>query len=270
VRNLLSSASGLNLPEINYDPYGTPNLAFGGLANFGYAGMFYHENSGLYLTHYRVYDPRIFRWLSRDPIGENGGTNFRLGARDYDTVEISGEGANLFSYVSDNPITRVDPVGLKIYPADYVGPLQPGDCYSQVPTAPPGVDINQNIKEAALHPQDPFWFRDQVKNHGPWDFKQQGRQFQNFGNFNYGATGAALGLTDITLLREAGRAQQEAGTSSTSWGDPGSRWSPSGGTPPYGDDPVDQEWIRRGIQYYNRYRSDPTPTGSWCKCSTTP
>lgn len=26
-------------------------------------------------------------------------------------------------------------------------------------------------------------------NKGPWDYKQQGKQYQEFGNFNYGATG---------------------------------------------------------------------------------
>jgi RHS repeat-associated protein len=93
VRNLLSSASGGNLSAINYDPYGDPNPAFGGLADFGYAGMFYHGNSGLYLTHYRAYDPRTSRWLSRDPIGEFGGTN-------------------LYTYIEDNPILGDDSTGL--------------------------------------------------------------------------------------------------------------------------------------------------------------
>jgi hypothetical protein len=32
--------------------------------------MFYHADSGLYLTQYRAYDPRTARWLSRDPLGE--------------------------------------------------------------------------------------------------------------------------------------------------------------------------------------------------------
>jgi RHS repeat-associated protein len=94
VRNLLSSASGGNLTEINYDPYGNPSRAFGGLANFGYAGMFYHENSGLYLTHYRAYDPRISRWLSRDPVGPS-------------------DGITAYSYVMGNPVTRADPSGLQ-------------------------------------------------------------------------------------------------------------------------------------------------------------
>jgi len=55
--------------------------------------MFYHTDSGLYLTHYRVYDPVTARWLSRDPLGE-------------------GEGVNLSAYVGNNPINLMDPLGL--------------------------------------------------------------------------------------------------------------------------------------------------------------
>lgn len=48
------------------------------------------------------YDPTIGRWLSRDPIGEDGGLN-------------------LYTYVGNNPIYWTDPLGLS--PAD-VGRLQ--------------------------------------------------------------------------------------------------------------------------------------------------
>ena len=63
----------------------------------GYAGMFYHARSGLYLTHYRAYDPRLGRWLSRDPIWESGGIN-------------------LYGYVGGDPVGWVDPLGL--YPGE--------------------------------------------------------------------------------------------------------------------------------------------------------
>jgi len=56
------------------------------------AGMFLHQASGLDLTLYRAYDPYSGRWLSRDPIGENGGIN-------------------LYGYVDGNPIDEKDPTG---------------------------------------------------------------------------------------------------------------------------------------------------------------
>ena len=62
-------------------------------STLGYAGMFYHARSGLYLTHYRAYDPRLGRWLSRDPIWEAGGVN-------------------LYGYVGGDPIEYSDPIGL--------------------------------------------------------------------------------------------------------------------------------------------------------------
>ncbi|WP_404935990.1 RHS repeat-associated core domain-containing protein, partial [Providencia stuartii] len=41
----------------------------------GYAGLYWHGPSGLYLGAYRTYDPKARRWLSRDPIEEAGGLN---------------------------------------------------------------------------------------------------------------------------------------------------------------------------------------------------
>jgi hypothetical protein len=43
-----------------------------------------------------------------------------------------------------------------------------------------------------------------VKTTGPWDYKEPENEFKDFGNFNYGATGAAMGYSEDTLLRMAG------------------------------------------------------------------
>ena len=67
----------------------------------------------------------------------------------------------------------------------------------------------------------------------------------------YGAVGRAFGFSENTLLREAGRAQQAAGTSKPEWGDPGFRFNPFGGSGSYGDDPEDQMMIREGVRYYD-------------------
>ena len=88
-----------------------------------------------------------------------------------------------------------------------------------------------------------------VRSGRSWNYKKLGNQYEDFGNFNYGATGAAIGFSETTLLIEAGRGQIAAGTSRPGWGTPGGRiWGKA--VPPYGDDPADQAMIKRGIQYY--------------------
>jgi RHS repeat-associated protein len=77
------------------DPYGRTTLVSGtNLSDFQYAGYYTHQPSGLNLTLYRAYDPTVGRWLSRDPIGEDGGIN-------------------LYGYVSNDPIYWTDPLGLQ-------------------------------------------------------------------------------------------------------------------------------------------------------------
>jgi RHS repeat-associated protein len=215
-----------NAPAYSYDPYGNALQATAPVTDFGYAGMFYNADSGLYLTQYRAYDPLAGRWLSRDPIGE-----------------ASDPAGNLYAYVQGNPVSYVDPFGLDVYPADFYGPLLPGDCYSPIPMHPPGADVDANMQEAANMFPDPWAFRNAVKNKGKWDYKQQGSQYQNFGNFNYGAAGNAWGFPGTYLLKKAGEAQIVAGTSRP-------EWQPLNGiVAPYGDDPNDQKWIQRGINY---------------------
>ncbi|WP_263079120.1 polymorphic toxin type 44 domain-containing protein [Endozoicomonas sp. Mp262] len=115
------------------------------------------------------------------------------------------------------------------------------------PKSPKNVSIEANMKEASERAglfaglMDYYWFMEQVKNKGPWDYKQQGREYQNFGNYNYGAAGYAAGIPESVLLRAAGWAQKQAGTSDESWG---SYWFKE----PYGDDPEDQRWIKEGIE----------------------
>lgn len=119
----------------------------------------------------------------------------------------------------------------------YSCPLVP----EPLPIAPPKVNVNKNMQEARKC-WDPVWFYNQVRNKGPWDYKQQGSQYENLGNFNFGATGCAFGFTAKILLRGAGWAQQKSGTSKPGF----NNWW---GSSPYGDDPNDQEMIRRGIEY---------------------
>ncbi len=99
---------------------------------------------------------------------------------------------------------------------------------------------------------NPFWFRRQVQNGGPWDYKQQDPAlFEHLGNFNYGLTGAAWGFPDRVLLRQAGDAQVDAGTSNPAFGRPGVTPLGIGATGSFGDDPRDQADIRAGINAHD-------------------
>ncbi len=79
---------------ISYDPFGNAiTLAGTFVPDFGFAAMYQHPRSGLSLTKHRAYSPSLGRWLSRDPLGMDSGSN-------------------LYTYVSNNPITGTDPFGL--------------------------------------------------------------------------------------------------------------------------------------------------------------
>ncbi len=128
--------------------------------------------------------------------------------------------------------------------------------------APAGVDVIANVHKAAnMRANNPggvsaggamlLAFKDMVANGRPWDFKKDYRNsagwkrdvVADFGNWHYGLVGAAMGLTLPELLRFAGYAQWRAGTSNHDWSSPV-------GASPYGDDPIDQIWIKRGFDAY--------------------
>jgi RHS repeat-associated protein len=100
VRDVLAvGATSTTAQAYDFDPYGNPTQVpvAGRMPDFRYAGMFYHTDSGLYLTNRRAYDSRTAHWLSRDPIGETGGIN-------------------LYAYANNNPVSLIDPKGLKDEP----------------------------------------------------------------------------------------------------------------------------------------------------------
>jgi RHS repeat-associated protein len=80
-----------------FDPWGRRTLTAGtDVTSVGYVGYRWHPSGTLALTLYRGYDAESGRWVSQDPIGMQGGSNF-------------------FAYAENNPVRFNDPLGLAIW-----------------------------------------------------------------------------------------------------------------------------------------------------------
>ena len=79
------------------------------VSDLGYTAHYYDRGAAINLTWFRVYDSALGRWLSRDPLGLMGG-------------------ANLYGYVTNTPISLVDPTGLQAEKC-VLNPCPVGDDY---------------------------------------------------------------------------------------------------------------------------------------------
>jgi RHS repeat-associated protein len=93
----VTDGSGSVRGRYSYDPFGRRSLVTGDVqADFGFAGMFWSSEVALAFTHFRAYEPELGRWLSRDPLKD----------------AEAKQGPNLYAYVGNEPIGRIDPAGL--------------------------------------------------------------------------------------------------------------------------------------------------------------
>lgn len=149
------------------------------------------------------------------------------------------------------------------------------------PISPPGVDIVANIKIARAQRlalelsslKDDLlstisktvalllWFQNMVQTNGPWDFKNQNKTalkdgknvYEDFGNFHYGAVGAAIGIGRDFLIRQAGYNQQQSpdpNNRAVGSGEMGILHNGFGGVTPYGDALDDMANIVDGFEFY--------------------
>lgn len=107
---------GTVVAEYVYDAFGNTISKRGSMADsfsLMYSTKYYDRELGLYYYGKRYYCPKIGRWMSRDPIGEEGG-------------------ANLYQFCGNSPVNCFDPLGMKIMVLkNLVGRVPPGgwgDC----------------------------------------------------------------------------------------------------------------------------------------------
>ncbi|MGC4089428.1 MAG: RHS repeat-associated core domain-containing protein [Polyangiaceae bacterium] len=84
---------GLFLGALDYTPYGYTTRHTGVSPDYAFAGLFNDSPMGVLFSATRAYDAWDGRWLSRDPIAEEGGIN-------------------LYEYANGNPVMFTDPSGL--------------------------------------------------------------------------------------------------------------------------------------------------------------
>ena len=97
--------SGNVLSTDAYDAFGTRTSTVSPQPDpWGYgaqAGYYTDVETGLILCTHRFYDPSTGRWLTRDPIGYEGGIN-------------------LYGYTGNNPVNESDPSGFAIFPPTFM------------------------------------------------------------------------------------------------------------------------------------------------------
>ena len=73
--------------------------------NFRFPGQYYDTESGLHYNYFRTYDPELGRYLTSDPIGLVGGMN-------------------TYTYVENDPVNYIDPLGLLKVSGGFGGSIQ--------------------------------------------------------------------------------------------------------------------------------------------------
>jgi len=88
------NASGTAVAKQEYDPFGNQIIHEGVEMPVGFSTKYKDKETGLLYYGYRYFDPKAGRWLSKDPIGENGGLN-------------------LYCFIGNEGISGIDILGLE-------------------------------------------------------------------------------------------------------------------------------------------------------------
>jgi len=93
----LTDSNGNVVKTYDYRGFGEIHAQTGTVVQpFAFTSRDYDSESGLYFYRGRYYDPKVGRFINRDPIGFAGGD------------------VNLFRYVQNNSVNFIDPEGLSL------------------------------------------------------------------------------------------------------------------------------------------------------------
>lgn len=274
----MTDAAGNVIERNEYEPYGYDLT--GAKDGPGYTGHVSDAVTGVTYMQQRYYDPQLGQFLSVDPVVVNpqtarGFNRYRYAASNpYKFTDPDGrkeydcrKGGSCSSEIK---VADLKPGDIVHTPGAMVTVSRSGDIrvgFKEgttngrsaarsgpilVPKGPAYADVGRNM--AAAENMSTYDFYKAVKNKGPWDYKQDKRSdYEAFGNFNYGATGRAVGFAEAALLQAAGAANWRARPDGNPaiFGGPGLPGVPGAGS--FGDDPVDQYWIQQGIRYHDAH-----------------
>ncbi|MCU7850503.1 MAG: hypothetical protein KZQ89_21520, partial [Candidatus Thiodiazotropha sp. (ex Lucinoma kastoroae)] len=93
-RLIVNTLTGEVAQRVDYDSWGNVILDTNpGFQPFGFAGGIYDHHTQLMRFGARDYDPKIARWMAKDPIG------------------FDGDGVNIFTYAGSDPVNFIDLLG---------------------------------------------------------------------------------------------------------------------------------------------------------------
>jgi RHS repeat-associated protein len=102
----LVNTNGFVVARYSYDPYGNLLGMSGPLAEanlYRFSSKEHHQNSGLVYYLYRFYEPGLQRWINRDPIGEAGGLNLHVFAKNAPSITVDIWGLRLIIVPGGRP-----------------------------------------------------------------------------------------------------------------------------------------------------------------------
>ena len=178
---------------------------------FRYRGYVYDEETGFYYLQSRYYNPEVGRFISADVLLSTGQGVL---------------GHNAYAYCLNNPVNMIDYSGHRsvshLHTRFELVTHLPDCTEAAINTLNENLRRVEKMKKTFLKFQGAMDFYNLVKSKGDWDYKSEpadwmpedGRFLFNgtvmdasdFGNLNYGFTGAAFGFSVTTLLSGAGYA----------------------------------------------------------------